>query len=256
MNLSLENLRELCRVAIRAAQEAGKMISDCSATDIVVEEKATGESRAAQVVTEVDRKSQAIILKALAQTCTEYDLGLLAEESDDDHSRFEKEYFWCIDPLDGTLPFIEDRPGYAVSIALVSRAGVPQIGVVYDPRENVMYHAIKGGGAFRDQKKWELNQNVTGDHHMIDRGGAVMNAIWVLEEAPAYYYKRPKPTDGGGCLWDYAATACIFTELGAWASDTSGQPLDLNQKDSLFMNRKGVILASHEPIARDCISCA
>ena len=47
--------------------------------------------------------------------------------------RLELNYFWCIDPLDGTLPFIEGKVGYAVSIGLVSRDGTPLIGVVCDP---------------------------------------------------------------------------------------------------------------------------
>ena len=47
----------------------------------------------------------------------DYALALLTEESADDGSQFCQDYFWCIDPLDGTLPFIRGLPGYAVSIS-------------------------------------------------------------------------------------------------------------------------------------------
>ena len=52
-----------------------------------------------------------------------YDLALLTEELEDDGSRHVKDYFWCIDPIDGTLPFTQKKPGYGVSIALVARDG-------------------------------------------------------------------------------------------------------------------------------------
>ena len=67
-----------------------------------------------------------------------------------------------------------------------------------------------------------------------------MNACWVLEQAPAYFIKPPKSNEGGGCIWDYAATTCLFTELGGIASDYSGQDLPLNQRGSVYMNACGV----------------
>ena len=85
------------------------MIQKHAGYEIVVKNKPSGSSRASQIVTEVDLMSQEMILKHIHPTCEEYDLGLLIEESNDDLSRFEKDYFWCIDPLDGTLPFVEQQ---------------------------------------------------------------------------------------------------------------------------------------------------
>lgn len=78
-----------------------------------------------------------------------------------------------------------------------------------------------------------------------------MNACWVLEKSPACYFKFPKPEDGGGCLWDYAATACLFNESGAVVSDIQGQSLDLNRPDSSFMNHRGVLYASTPAMAKE-----
>jgi len=158
--------------------------------------------------------------------------------------------------------------------------------VIYDPVKKTLYHAIKGLGAFRNGKPWKpepssgspkqsltfitdrsflqhslFNESVTELKYMateigcnglsiIQHGGAAMNACWVLEKMPACYFKFPKPQTGGGCLWDYAATACLFLETGASASDIYGEPLDLNRPDSTFMNHRGVIFASHRAIAR------
>ncbi len=251
--MNKNDLQTLADIAILGAKEAGKLISEYTNRSVTVQTK-PGQSQASQVVTEVDIKCQNIILQHISPTCPKYDIALLAEESVDDKSRLEKDYFWCIDPLDGTLMFIEERPGYSVSIALVSRSGVPYIGVVYNPVENILYHAIKGSGVFRNGKTWnpQLSSTETESSHFetITHGGAVMNACWVLENSPACFYKLPKKQEGGGSLWDYAATACIFHELGAVATDIYGALLDLNRSESTFMNHKGVLYASNNLIAK------
>ncbi len=283
MNLTDHDLIHLTEYAITAAQKAGKHISQTRPLN--VERKLGGDTLASQVVTEVDQQSQDIVLEVLEPTLSKFDLALLTEESPDDGRRLEKDFFWCIDPIDGTLPFIEGVPGYAVSIALISRAGVPQIGVVYDPVEHMLYHAVKGQGAFRNTNPWTLEQSRDHQsqlHFIIDRsvveeprypqviaqleeiaaemglqsletithGGGVMNACWVLEHAPACYFKFPKPQEGGGSFWDFAATACIFNEIGAVATDMNGNPLDLNRPDSTFMNHRGILFATTKTLAR------
>ena len=67
-----------------------------------------------------------------------------------------------------------------------------------------------------------------------------MNAILVLENGPACFLKLPKKDIGGGCIWDYAATACIYQELGLPATNFKGEILDLNKKEDSFMNHQGV----------------
>ena len=75
-----------------------------------------------------------------------------------------------------------------------------------------------------------------------------MNAWGVLVNAPACYFKVPGPK-GGGSLWDFAATACVFQEVGAVATDIHGDPLDLNRADSSYMNHRGVLFASDDSLA-------
>jgi fructose-1,6-bisphosphatase/inositol monophosphatase family enzyme len=120
-------------------------------------EKKAGNTQASQVLTAVDRACETVILSYLLPTCTTFNIGLLSEETEDDKSRFEKDFFWCIDPMDGTLAFINKHPGFSVAIALVSKDGTPQIGVVLDPSTNNLYYAIKDKGAFKNGKPWQLN---------------------------------------------------------------------------------------------------
>ena len=82
----------------------------------------------------------------LKPTIERYDLGLLAEEGEQDDSRLTKHAFWTIDPLDGTQYFIEGQSGYATTIALVDQSGQPILGVVYDPVGEDLFEAVTGRG--------------------------------------------------------------------------------------------------------------
>ena len=79
--------------------------------------------------------------------------------------------------------------------------------------------------------------------------GAVMNACKVLANAPACYVKLPKE-NGGGSLWDYAATACIFSEAGAVATDIYGRRFELNRVGSTLMCHRGILFATDETLAQ------
>jgi len=244
--------------------------------EVVVVQKKGGTSYASQVVTAVDKACEAAILAQLLPTCSEFGIALLSEETKDDGSRLEKDFFWCIDPMDGTLAFINKRPGFSVSIALVAKDGTPFIGVVYDPGTDTLYHALKGNGAYKNNHRWEikntndhltyvtdqnlkdtprvveieklLNEKVVelslNDIKEINGGGSVLNAMLVLENGPACMLKFPKKENGGGSIWDFAATACIYQELGLPATSFSGGRLELNRKETTFMNQQGVFYAN------------
>ena len=276
------DLEALTREASQAALEAGEIIRSHQNREVEVLHKEGGDTYASQVVTEVDRKAQDAILQVLGPTCEELELAVLTEESEDDHGRLEKDFFWCIDPMDGTLPFIRREPGYSVSIGLVAKDGSPRIGVVYDPVHDVLWQATKGEGILRNGEPWTLDassEELTftydrsfADHPERDRvlqeledyahsiglkklvatqfGGAVINACHALENGPGCHFKFAKPQEGGGSLWDYAATACLFEEAGAVVSDVHGQPLDLNRSDSTFMNHRGAVYATDENLAQ------
>ena len=138
MTLERRDLHTLAAVAERAASVASELIARTRPAEI---EHKAGASAASQVVTNVDREAEQSILEILEPTVASHGLGILSEERGDDGSRLRTEYFWCVDPLDGTLPFTEGRPGYAVSIALVANEGTPMIGVVADPISGTMYSA-------------------------------------------------------------------------------------------------------------------
>jgi 3'-phosphoadenosine 5'-phosphosulfate (PAPS) 3'-phosphatase len=266
------DFQHLATLAIEAALSSGKIINKHINDAIVVEQKEGGSTYASQVVTKVDRECERIILSHLQPTCDAFNIGLLSEETQDDGSRFKKDFFWCIDPLDGTLAFINKQPGFSVSIALIAKDGIPVIGVVFNPSTDTLYHAVKGHGAYKNKKPWHIKntndyltyvtdkklsdtpkyeeiQSILNNHKTslglknikeISGAGAVMCAILVLENGPACFLKLPKIATGGGSIWDYAATACIYQELDLPATSFNGLPLNLNKKGDTFMNETGV----------------
>lgn len=67
-----------------------------------------------------------------------------------------------------------------------------------------------------------------------------MQAISTIEQAPCLFAKKPKVREGGGCLWDYAATSVIQSEAGGVNSDYNGKSINLNASETVFMNQVGV----------------
>jgi 3'-phosphoadenosine 5'-phosphosulfate (PAPS) 3'-phosphatase len=270
------NLSQLNKIAIKAALSAGKVIQKYMNDEVKVEKKQGGTSYASQVITAVDIECEKVIFSHLLPTCAEFDIALLSEETEDNGSRFEKDFFWCIDPMDGTLAFINGHPGFSVSIALIAKDGTPHIGVVFDPSTDTLYHAIKGNGVFKNGIPWEIKHSnnhltyVTDQklkdtpraaeiesllHEQVKKlglngvteiagAGSVLNAILVLENGPACMVKLPKKESGGGSIWDFAATACIYQEFGLPVTNFEGGRLDLNRKDSTFMNQEGIFYAN------------
>ena len=285
MKLSLLELLFLQEQACSVAREAGALIMSYAGRVPEVKRKAGAVSLAAQVVTEVDHKCDALIRERLMESVERFDLALLTEETEDDGSRLEKDYFWCVDPLDGTLAFTRSVHGYSVAISLITKQGEPVIGVVYDPLKDDLYSAVKGQGARHNGKawrplekvrsgsvnsqafivqldcsfiesdrfaetwqsveRWAVSQGFTGAEYLSEAGG-VMSAIAVLHEPPACYFKPPKDQSGGGSVWDFAATACIFGEVGGYAMDFSGQPFHFNPQGDTFMNHCGVMFATSD----------
>ncbi|GIC76675.1 3'(2'),5'-bisphosphate nucleotidase CysQ [Moritella sp. F3] len=295
MKLSVCQLEQLLQLATDAALEAGKFINNVDRKSLQVQSKQAGSSLSAQVVTQVDLDSQAIILAILEPTITQYDIALLTEENTCEegvvtHARFHKDHFWCIDPLDGTLPFIEGGDGFAVSIALVDITGKPIIGVVYNPSTNDLYQAINAqpllSSVLKNRMPWQPEKNNPVLSLYIDRSfqqdarypavleqltaqavqqglklqvikncGAVMNAIGVLENPPACYVKLPKPQLGGGSLWDFSATAAITQALStqylASSSDVLCSVSDY-QGAPLDLNRADSNYMNHRGVLYSC----
>ena len=108
---------------------------------------ATQKGRPGDLVTVADKASEAVVLKILQRHFPTH--AILAEESGK-LGLAESEYLWAIDPLDGTTNYAHQYPFFAVSIGLLI-AGVPEVGVIFDPCHQELFRAAKGLGATKNR---------------------------------------------------------------------------------------------------------
>ncbi|MEA5467413.1 inositol monophosphatase family protein [Spirulina sp. 06S082] len=161
---SAEQLQIILDIATEAALAAGAVLRDCWGKIESVEEK----GRPGDLVTEVDKKSEAVILKILTRHFPDH--PILAEESGRIGGDREQ-YLWAIDPLDGTTNYAHGYPASSVSIGLLID-NIPHIGVVYDPVRDRLYQAAKGLGATCNRRPIKVSSTTDLRHSLLVTGFA------------------------------------------------------------------------------------
>ncbi len=128
---------------IQIARDAGAEIMRIYDTDFGVENKDDKSP-----LTEADKRSNAVIVEALQKAYP--DIPMITEENKavPYGERADWDWFWLIDPLDGTKEFIKRNGEFTVNIALV-RQGKPVLGVIYVPAKDVTYWSAEGQGAHK-----------------------------------------------------------------------------------------------------------
>ncbi|MDR2097146.1 MAG: 3'(2'),5'-bisphosphate nucleotidase CysQ [Spirochaetaceae bacterium] len=128
---------------VETAKEAGKEILEIYGSgDFGVSFKDDSSP-----LTKADMASNEIITDGLKKISG---LPVVSEEADVEYDvRKNWEYFWLVDPLDGTKDFIARNGQFTVNIALV-HSNKPVLGVIYIPVLGAAYWAESGGGAYRE----------------------------------------------------------------------------------------------------------
>lgn len=153
--IELQYLRELALDAVRAASEAGEMVMDLYQDTTEVEVKLRADSTPR---TKADRRADEIIRGSLLHTF----IPLLSEEGREVFydERRDWNYFWLVDPLDGTREFINTSGEFTINIALIED-GAAVLGVVLAPVAQKLYYAVRGEGAYCVQR-FRAGENMPG----------------------------------------------------------------------------------------------
>lgn len=166
------------------------------------------------------------------------DAGWLSEETADDLARLSCNRVWVVDPIDGTRDYIRDRPGWAVSIALVEN-GQPVIGVLAAPARGEVWLAEAGRGATLNALPIAASDRallpgarVPADElPRIDRDLVTVhkpNSIALRIAMVAAGQADLLATFRWGNDWDIAAATLIAREAGARVTDALGKKLRFN----------------------------
>ena len=229
-------------LALSAAREAGELARRFFGTDMEVEFKSPD-----QPVTRADREVDALLRERLLTARPSY--GWLSEETADDHERLGCDRVWIMDPIDGTSSFVEGIPDFVVSIGLADR-GVPCVGVVHDPMQDVTYWGARGRGAFREGDPVRISGRTAGGEGdeprlLISRSmrqdslrrrfpgwryrafGSTANKLVRVAAGEAEGYL----TRGERAEWDLCAASVVLGEAGGVISALDGSPLGFNRPD-------------------------
>jgi myo-inositol-1(or 4)-monophosphatase len=234
---------DLRRLAEEVAAEAAALLVEALSG---VREIAT-KSSLTDMVTEMDRRSEALIVERLLAARPAD--GVLGEEGASIEGTSGVR--WIIDPLDGTTNYLYRFPGFGVSIAAEASldGGPPTVvaGAVADPSHGALYSAARGGGASRNGEviapsgEQELGRALVATGFSYDperrrrqaavltevlprvrdirrQGAAAVDLCLVANGTVDAFYER------GLAPWDHAAGALIAAEAGALVGDLDGGP--------------------------------
>nr|XP_003702627.1 PREDICTED: inositol monophosphatase 2-like [Megachile rotundata] len=151
-----QDIREYFETAKELTLQAGELFKSGFEGQKVVEAK----EHEWDLVTDCDKKIEELLTKGLKEKYPDHEF--MGEE----HMAKTKEPLvltdkptWIMDPIDGTLNFINSYPFSCISVALSVRKEIV-IGIIYDPLRSELFTAIKGHGAFLNDKRIKTT-NVT-----------------------------------------------------------------------------------------------
>jgi 3'(2'), 5'-bisphosphate nucleotidase len=202
-------------------------------------------------VTLADEVAHGVLVEGLRRL--DPSIPVVSEEAaaDDFETRRSWRRFWLVDPLDGTKEFIKRRAEFTVNVALIED-GEPVLGVVEAPALGLVYWAVKGRGAWREEKgapaeriystvpqpgtPLTVVESLSHPSQELEdylktipvgrrvKAGSSLKFCWVAE-GRADVYPRLGPT----MEWDVAAGDCVYRQSGRDGERPS--PLTYNKPD-------------------------
>lgn len=202
----------------------------------------------------VDRHLHAVL------TAARPGYGWLSEESADNPERLEKDRTFVVDPIDGTVAFLKQRPHFTICAGIVTR-GRPCCGVVYNPMTDELYSARLGSGAHRNGAPIRVGtREALADCAMLGDRTQLVKAPWPalhVQNRNSVAYRVVLVADGSADAsvsltpkrdWDLAAADIILTEAGGRLTTAGGQTLIYNQAETLQPSLVAANPALHDRI--------
>jgi myo-inositol-1(or 4)-monophosphatase len=236
-------------VAIETAREAGAILLEEFARPVKISYK--GE---VDIVTQADKRSELAIVSRLRNNFPKH--AIVAEEGGGTEG--DSPFRWHVDPLDGTTNFAHGYPCFAVSLGL-EEAGEPIVGVIFQPVSGELFTAVKGEGAYLNQKKIEVSKIDKLATSLLCTG---FPSIKRTQNPNIHYYwdftlrSHGVRRDGSAAMdlaavacgrfeafwefglhtWDAAAGIVLVREAGGMVTRFDGQPYQLGDRELLASN--------------------
>jgi histidinol-phosphatase len=232
--------------AVEAARKAARIALGYFEVDLAVEWKHDQTP-----VTIADRKTEEFLRSSILERFPAD--GFLGEEFGDTLS--SSGFRWVLDPIDGTRSFVRGIPIWATLIALEYK-GEQIAGVAEAPAMGQTYRALRGDGAFRNDRRICVSQIATLSEAQIfysslswfikaGRRDAFLNLVSQTNRQRGFgdFYGFVLVAQGAGELmveygvhaWDVAGLKVIVEESGGRYSDWQGKP-DIYRPDVIVSN--------------------
>lgn len=250
---------EYLKIAKKAALEAGKIVGKYAQGGLTLHSK----GHYTNFATEADIKAEEKILEIIQTNFPNH--NIIAEESGS--VKTDSEYTWIIDPIDGTIPFVDGLPTFGISIG-VFKNNQPFVGVINMVATNQLYWAQKGKGAFLNGKKIQVRKEADLQQSTIGMEWGHTNRINKMDtllrpiaEKVRYIYSFGSVVflvigiaQGkiDGCiiranLWDLAAGVILVTEAGGKVTDILGKPVNYSESKLQVICSNGFV---HDDIVK------
>ena len=179
-------------------------------------------------VTKTDKRVEKIIIEELTKSKKNY--SFITEESGKILNK-NRDVFWIIDPIDGTINFLHGVPHFAISVAL-QKDGEIICGLILDPIKNEIFYAEKENGSFINNNRIRVsnksnldeclfasnNQGIKSIYpklNLRNTGCAALDLAYVgCGRLDGYFHDKIN-------LWDVAAGKIIIEEAGGKVNDIS-----------------------------------
>ena len=177
-------------------------------------------------VTKTDKRVEKILIDELSKSKKNY--SFITEETGKILNR-NRNIFWLIDPIDGTINFLHGVPHFAISVAL-EVDGEIVIGLIFDPIKNEIFYAEKNNGSYvnnnrvRVSKKTDINECLFASNNegiksihpklnIRNSGCAALDLAYVgCGRFDGYFHNNIN-------IWDVAAGKIIIEEAGGKVND-------------------------------------
>ncbi len=241
---------QLVAVATQAALRAGEIQKQRYGQRIEIRHKGVID-----LVTEVDRACEDVILETLRSRFPEHDI--VTEETQ--LERRGSRYVWFVDPLDGTTNYAHGYPCFCVSVAATCDGEVVA-GAVYEPLRDELFTAERGAGAHLNGRRlrvsessellqsllvtgfpYDLRDDLVGKLKLFNRFMGVARAIrrdgaaaldlanLAAGRIDAFWEERLQP-------WDMLAAKLMIEEAGGRLTRYDGSPTGLRADEVLASN--------------------
>lgn len=231
-------MKDLKELLIETIKEAGKLSLQYFRNEVEHESKG-----GLDIVTVADKAVEKFIRSKLEAT----GYNLLGEEQglEDKGS----DHTWIIDPIDGTRNFARGFPFFNNTIAL-SKNGEVIMGVIYDPVHDELFFAKKGEGAYLNDKKIGVKDEVphatiiscsVGFAKQIRKDLSLQTRVFGSAALELAYVACGRIQ---GCTlrnlkqWDFAAGALLVEEAGGIVTDITNDQFNLDDNSILASTKK------------------